>query len=474
MSVQKDKEGFFNRIDSLVKSFKKIGKKEIVRVISHVDCDGLCACAIIVNVLNNENLQYTISIYPNLRDTVIRSLAKEPNKYYIFTDFGASQIDYINKDLKDKEVFILDHHYPHGKPLKKFNYLSPYDYGFNGNSEVCGAGLAFFFAHAVDKKNKKLAHLGIIGAVGDVQESKGFKGLNKEILKIGVENSIIQVKDGLKFFGLKSRPIHKLIAYSTELFIPGASNSESGAVQFLRSININPKSGGRWRMIGDLDEDEKKRLIAGIIMSRASEENPEDIFSNVYVLPKEEGLFSDAREFSTVLNACGRLNKSSIGIGACLGDRKMQAKAMNVLGDYKRELLDALNWVEKEKKKKTSKRVILGKNYMIINAHDHIIPTVIGTVASIISKSNNKDSVQFILSMAHNLDGSTKISLRSSVRESNLDLRALILEMIKDLGGEAGGHTNAAGAVIKTSQEPVFIERAKQVLEMAGMEEVVK
>ncbi|MFH1072364.1 MAG: DHH family phosphoesterase [Nanoarchaeota archaeon] len=464
---------FEEHIRSMVLAFRALPKRQTIRVVSHHDCDGICACAILVRALNQENIPYSLSIFPNLSESIIRGLAEESYATYVFADFGAGQMQDLNRHLHQKTVFILDHHPTKVKPHPSFHSLNPHDFGIDGSTEISGAGVAFHFATALNKRNEDMAHIAIIGALGDVQESQGFKELNERILRIAVEKKLIEVRKGLRFFGLQSRPIHKLLAYSSELIIPGVTGSESGAIQFLKSLKINPKKGSGWKLLDDLAEEEKKNLIAGIVLSRLEEKNPEDIFTNVYVLLKEDGPFSDAREFSTMLNACGRLNRASVGIGACLGDKKMKEKTLRCLAEYKRMIMEAINWIEKKKGEPEQKQVIAKETYLLINAEDKILSTMIGTIASILSKSNNYPPHYLFLAMAQSLDKTTKISLRISGKNTSINLKELVMEMTKGIGREAGGHFNAAGAVIPTEKEKLFISQALPILEMAGMEETV-
>ena len=53
-------------------------------------------------------------------------------------------------------------------------------------------------------------------------------------------------------------------------------------------------------------------------------------------------------------------------------------------------------------------------------------------------------------------------------------LRQIIVDITEGTPDcEAGGHANAAGALIPTSLENDFIEKAKVVLEKISMEEIV-
>ena len=173
-----------------------------------------------------------------------------------------------------------------------------------------------------------------------------------------------------------------------------------------------------------------------------------------------------------MLNACGRLGRASLGIGACLNDKKTKQQAIRALGDYKKEIVNALNWYNDNK---FSDDIYWGNRFVIINAKTNVMSTMIGTLASILSKSNVMINNTFILSMAQALDGNTKISLRTTNNlNGNLDLKNIIEEIINGIGNsESGGHQNAAGAVIPTDKENNFIEQAKEVLGKYAMEEKV-
>ena len=448
--------------------FNKIDKKETIRLVSHLDADGIAACSILIKALNDDNRKYSISIVQQLTKEVIDDLAKEKYKYFVFTDLGSGQIGYIKERLKDKKIFILDHHKTEGIEAENIVHLNPHLYGLDGSKGISGAGVVYFFASRLDKKIEDIAHIAIVGAIGDVQEDNGFEKLNDDILQIAVKKGKIKVIKGLRIFGAQTKPLHKVLEYSTDPYIPGVSGSESGAIQFLNQIGINPRNKDGWKKIVHLESDELKKLITGIIMKRLDEDKPDDVLGNVYILTEEEkeSPTRDAKEFSTLLNACGRMGKASLGIGVCLGDKKIRERAIKILVDYKKEIVNAIRWYEEEKKE-----IIKGNGYIIVNAEDNIMPTIIGTLGSIISKSNGINEGTFVMTMANLLDGNTKISLRA--KSKNIDLRDILKEIIGEADGEYGGHMQAAGAIIPTEKENAFIEKAKLVLGKKAMEEII-
>ncbi len=468
-------EQFNESLRNAAEAFNTIGKKEVIRIISHLDADGISACAILIKLLSNDNRRYSTSIIQQLSREFLIQLVKEPYNCYVFTDIGSGFISDIKKLFEGKKVFVFDHH-----SVEKVDdyggvvFVNPHIYGIDGGKEISGAGVVFKFACLVNKSMEEFAHIAIIGAIGDLQEQNGFLHLNDEILKIAIEKKKIKVCKGLRIFGGQTRPLHKALEYCTDPYIPEVSGSESGAIQFLYQIGIEPKNHNGWKKIVHLSEDEMKKLVTGIIMKRLNESKPDDVLGNIYILPheEEENPTRDAKEFATLLNACGRLGRASYGIGTCLGDKNIKKQAIKSLADYKKELVNALNWYSENK---FSDDVYWGNRFVIINAKTNIMSTMIGTLASILSKSNLMTNNTFILSMAQSSDGYTKASLRTTNNANDsVDLKKIIEKIIDNIGdSEAGGHQNAAGAVIPTDKEVAFIEAAKEVLEKYAMEEKI-
>ena len=459
-------EEFKERIKRSVEEFKKIGKRETIRIISHLDCDGIAACSILIKAFNRENRKYSISIIQQLNEKIINELKNEDSFFFFFSDLGSAYSELIYKSFKN--VFILDHH----KLNKKDNnitHINPHLFNIDGSKEISGAGVAYLFAKELNEKNKDMAHIAVIGAIGDIQENNGFLKLNDEILQEAIKQGTIKIKKGLKVFGSYTKPLHKVLEYSSDIYVPGVTGSETNSIKFLQNLGINPKNGDGWRKMTELNEDEMQRLITAIVIKRDSQSNPEDIIGYSYILTKETyDQLKGAKEFSTILNACGRLNKASLGIGCCLGDKKNKKRAIENLVNYKKEIVNAMNWYNDNK---NNKNIIKKKEkFIIINAKDNILPTITGTLASMLARNNEFEEGTLILSMAQQMDNTTKVSLRVAGKNKN-DLMEIINKIAEKVGGDAGGHKDAAGAIIKTEKEEEFVKEAEKILNEATLEE---
>jgi len=470
-----DYEGFHKLMKETAEEFLKIPKNKTIRVVGHLDADGICASAIMINALIKLNRRYSLTTLPTITEDLLKEVNDEPEDYLVFVDLGSGTIDAVGKMLPSKTIFVLDHHQLQSEThYKNVTQVNPHIFGIDGSIEISGAGVVFLFTqYLTGHKNTEMSRIAIVGAIGDIQENNGFKKLNAEILKLAVDNRLLEVKRGLKFFGVQTKPIYKLLQYSSDIIIPGVNGSESGSINFLLSLGIDPKTKKGWKKISDLTMEEQQKLVAGIITRRVNKPNTDvqDIFTNAYLLvgEGEDTPFRDAKEFATLLNSCGRLNKSSIGIGACLNDKKMKDMALQNLTDYRKELVTAINWY---KDNADTEHVIKNKKYIIINAEDEIMPTMIGTLGSILSKSQDIERNTFILSLARNHDDTTKISLRIVGNPDSVNLKEVIEQVIQKINhGSSGGHSFAAGAVIDTDKEENFIKAASEVLETINIEE---
>lgn len=460
---------FLSYIKECAKIFKEKVSIEPVRILGHLDCDGICSASILIKALHRENIKVVYSNHKQVDEKVITELKRESYKIIFFVDFGSNVIEFINKYLNEKTVFILDHHKFENIQTNVFN-VNQNKFNLDDNI-ICGSGISYLFSKCLNPNNKDLAYLALIGAVGDNQD-KDLSILNKSIIDDAINSSEIDVKVGLSMFGSQTKPLFKLLEYSTEIFIPGVTGNEAGSIKFLENLGIKiTDSKGEFRKIFDLSKEEMNKLITAIIITRiGTESDPENIFGNIYTLTKEENgsPTKDVKEFSTLLNACGRLNKTSLGVGTCLGDKNIKQKAFELLKEYKTEIIHSLNWVYDNR---GNQNIIEKNNLVIINAKNNIRDTIIGTVNSILTRSGLYKNGTLIASMAYTADKNIKISLRN-VDNGIIDLSQLIKELCTKLNGIGGGHPNASGGLIPVEKEQEFIDNI--ILKLNSLEVDIK
>ncbi|MCW1297004.1 MAG: DHH family phosphoesterase [Candidatus Parvarchaeota archaeon] len=452
------------RINEIAREVNKyLENVETVRVISHYDTDGICAASIICKMLLRKNKKFHISLIKQLEKEKIAELEKETYSFFIFTDLGAGQIENLINLSKSSKILILDHHQLKDSiNNENIIHINPHLFNIDG-SEISGAGVSYLFTKEIDEKNSDLVHLAIIGAIGDRQEKDGkFFGINEMLLSEAVNSNIMEVKKGLRIFGRVSRPIHIVLQYSTDPFIPGVSGNESGAVRFLSDIGIKIKDeSGRWRRMCDLSEEEERKLVTAVIMRRLdTSEKPEDVLGNVYTIKGASDILSDAHEFSSLLNACGRMNSASIGVMLCIGSNgNLIENVREIMQQYKIKILNALNWVLENLNNK--ERIITTDKCFYIIGKGDIDDNIIGTVCSIILESGTITTKRIIVGFA-NRENKVKVSIRS--KDEYVNIGKICGQIAKKLNFEGGGHKHAGGARINLNSEKEFINEFEKYL----------
>ena len=429
-----------------------IKKHSSAMVVSHIDADGLTAAAIIGKTLERAGIEYETKFVKQLDNSVLTEMADTNPELVIFTDLGSGMLNSINS-LKLNAV-ISDHHQPQGVHE---HHLNPHLFNINGATEISGAGMTYFLAKAMGK-NEDLASLAIVGAVGDLQHMKQGQliGANRSILEDGVKNGVLRYEKDLLMFGKQTRPIFKLLQYSSDPYLPGMTGNEDACIEFLKKVGIR-QHGEKWRRWIDLETIEKQQIISALIQFCLScginISSVQRLVGEVYTLLRErEGTeVRDASEFSTLLNATARYDHADIGLAVCMGDRgKSYDEASTLLGEHRKNLVDGLNLM---KEKGTVKMQYL----QYFDSGNKIRETIVGIVAGMSASFINHKSLP-IIAFADS-DGGVKVSSRGNydLIMRGLNLGRAISEAAKEVGGTGGGHDIAAGAFIPREVKSEFL-----------------
>lgn len=444
------------------KEFLKTNKKQPIRIIGHHDTDGLAASAIIEKSLAKEGFEFITTNVQQIDNRVLNQLTEEEYNTYMFLDIGSNREDDIQQTLKGKNIIILDHHEPEKKENTKIVHINPFLFDIDEKNSISGAGVCYFFAMGMDKSNKENAYIAVLGAIGDTQERNGFEHLNNMILQHAILQKQIGVQKEIKLYGKNSRTLLKLLEYSTDLDIPGLTNNYKGVRAFLRELRIPTEWRGRPRKWYQL-KDYEKELITKRILDLKDESDPEEITTNTYVFSIEKKReLRYAREYSTIINACGRLEEYRTGIDSLKGDAIAQDKAAMNLRVYKSSIREALNIFEEKKK---NGEVFEKEKIVVFNSLETVKASIIGVIASIIARNKYYKPEVIVCTMARSDHDMSKISLRVSQDQTNEDLSEILDTVVEQFDAKAGGHKNAAGAVIETKFEDEFISKLVEKIE---------
>ncbi|PSG99488.1 MAG: hypothetical protein BRC29_05210 [Nanohaloarchaea archaeon SW_7_43_1] len=426
-----------------------------IRLVGQYDADGISATAIAYEMLERLGKDFEYEILKQLYEEDVERIAEEDEDLILFVDIGSGQSEAVQKHIVEKaakEVIISDHHEPQIKG--EFLHINPHFNGIDGGESISAAGTTYLLAEAIDEGNIDLVKYALIGATGDVQKQDGeFLGLNKDLLKRAEENSLIEKRQGLDLYGRSTKPLHKSLMYTSDPYLDGITNNESGAVQFIQSSGIEIKDeNGDFKTLSDLSEKEEKQLIHGLITQGYE---AHQLMNNIYELPNGHGI----DEFSTIINACGRLGEPRKGVKILLENDQDLAEKMS--SRYGRKISSALGYVEDNE---NNSEVIYENGIGVIDGKDEVEDDFIGTITTITMSNGFFSNVPAILGVAEAEKDKIKASCRARKEavENGLNLGHIIEEICKEIDGEGGGHNVAAGAKFPKENKEEFIEKVSK------------
>jgi single-stranded-DNA-specific exonuclease len=469
---QKSIEGFLEAENEAAKVILETVKKDgFVLVFSHLDADGVAAAGVIGKMLYRLNARFRIRVMQWVDDKIIGEVIADKPQLVILTDFGSGYLDLLNEKIPNVKVVILDHHQITSKVVNpNFVQVNPHLFGIDGATDVSGSGVAYFAARAVNSANMDLAPIALVGALGDMQdkyEQRSLQSLNEILVNDGVSTGLLKVEKDLIFFGRETRPIYKMLATTTNPFIPGLSGQETEALNFVANLGIPLKQGDKLRALCDLTNEERKLLcsaLADYLLSRGLHMEVENLIGYVYVLTKEEPntALRDGREFAVVLNSAGRMDRPSLGIAICMGDRKAALEESNkILEDYRKNINKYLGWVSEK-----PERMRELQNIYVIYGESFINEKIIGTVSSIIVSSLANNEKPLLAFANIEAEKAAKFSSRTTeaALRKGVNLGDVMRLASEANGGKGGGHNIAAGAQVPLDKIEDFLKFTDELI----------
>jgi len=435
-----DMGGFMKRCQE---AFESASKMQNPLIVHHYDCDGITSGSIVASWFESNGKPFRMKTVRKVDAELINSIKNEPRLIFVDLGSGSPALEELSG-----EVVVIDHHQPQ---CKKHLQANPHLFGFDGGSELSAAGCAYFVFHTgVD--------LGVVGAVGDIQTP--LRSLNHLMLEEAVAQKQVAVSTDLRLFGRNSRPLTQLLTYADDPYLPGLTGNENACTALLSDLGIPLKTGEKWRTYSDLSQKEKTALVsslADLLSARFSPEAAARLTGEVYTLSCRPLLteLSDASEFSTLLNACGRNGRHELGVAVCLSKPGAYEEARVLLTEHRRNLRDGMSFAVQHVQD-------FGK-FLLIDGRGVISDSIIGVVAGMLYPGGRNKPV---LALSLEESGKIKLSTRGTRKlvENGLNLAHVLTESCAVVGGVGGGHNIAAGATIPADKLDEFLkEFAKRV-----------
>ncbi len=446
---------FKDKISDCIKSKKSIS------VTTHIDCDGLTSGSIITKALIRAGARCTVRTSKEFSKKVIDSLKKDSRDFHVIIDLAGGFANNLDESLGENWI-VLDHHQISEKEHDNQKVINAWKYGIDGGTEICAGGMAYLAAMALDDKNSDLSAIAVVSALGDRQdqgERKSFIGKNYEIANTAKEEGLVDIDLDLLLVGRETRPLPDALAFTSQPFIEGLTWNRDACLSLLNSSGIQLKDGGRWRVPAELNDDEKRSVIE-TISKFTSGKNATEIMSELigytYTFPREDkrSFLRDGREFSTMLNSCGRISRAGVGIAVCMGDRnKILREGETILTDYRKMIREYMNVLTNERW-----RVSESKTCVMVNGEGIVPEMMTGTISSLIAGSP-KNAGKIVILRTGGEENTIKFSSRKSFGcKSEINLSELMRMGAEKFDGVGGGHNAAAGAKITKDKLDGFLD----------------
>ena len=449
-------------IRDLEEAAAAVRSAESFLIITHIDADGIASGGIASITLDRLGKRYEIVFEKKITDDTIAMINDSEEDIVWICDLGSA---YLSEFMRPG-IIITDHHVPDPKWRRKqtsiddfgdVHHLNPHSYGMSGSYEICGAGMTYLLSKTVDKNNKDLAFLAIVGAVGDLQDNRESRliGCNRTILKEAVSDGEVAVTEDIRYYGRDYRPLAQFLQFGSDPPIPGISDNGPGCNAFFSDLNIPLKKGGEQRTWNDLTADEKKKATEDLTSRLPDAEQKKRLFGEVYTITRFDSCtgLRDVKEFATVLNSCGRYDDAGTGLRICKGDLTALEDAEKNRADHRKHIATAIAYIRENRLLKVRRFV------QFFEAGTSVRETVVGIVAGMLLNSGEARRDLPIFAFADADDG-VKVSARATrtLTDRGLDLSFIMKKASEMVGGFGGGHKVAAGATIPKGKEEEFLD----------------
>ena len=450
---------FHDRVSDCIKTGKNIS------VITHLDCDGITSGSIVTKSLIRAGAKCTVRTVNEFSKNLLEKMKNDSRQFHIITDLGGGFAKDIDNALGE-EWIVVDHHQLPQEEFDNQKVINAWKYDVDGGKDLSAGGMAYLVSKSLHKDNTDLAWIAVVAALGDRQdhgEKKSFTGINLEIAATAKKNNQVEIDLDILLVGRETRPLPDALAFTSQPFIEGLTWNRDACLSLLNSSGIKLKDGSRWRVLAELTEDEKRALLQAIskyISTKNASDILDELVGYTYTLTSEDkrSFLRDAREFSTMLNSCGRIRKAGVGVAICMGDRtKMLQEGENILVEYRAFLRTYMNTLSSERW-----RITDNGSYLMVNGEGLVPENMTGAVSSLLGGSQ-KNTGKIIILRTNGEEGTVKFSSRKSTGcKSEVNLGLLMRECAAKVSGVGGGHAAAAGARITKDKLDEFLDYLEQ------------
>lgn len=243
--------------------------KKQVQIFHHNDSDGLASGAILTRALERSDFKVQRFCLEKPYPKLLHKIFDQKDSIIIFADF-AGRIAPLISDLNRSRnlTLILDHHVAEASADPLVHNLDPELFGLKGDRDISASTTCYLFAKTVDTSNRDLAHMAVIGAVGDQFFVDGcLCGENRNAAMEALHQGKLDIrkhKDGERYYLYTSRGAVACAELSAYLDTLGAAGYYQNGPNMGIQVCLEGTSAKSDRMLEDLRSLQQKRFAKEI------------------------------------------------------------------------------------------------------------------------------------------------------------------------------------------------------------------
>jgi len=161
-------------MDQLIKEMRKAIQalekwpSKTVHLFHHNDADGLSSAAILTRAFERAGYEIRRVCLEKPYPEVLKKIYEKKGRIIVFADFAGRIAPMLCELNQGRNLtLILDHHVARPSCDPKVHNLDPELFGFKGDRDITASTTCYLFARTMDSGNRDLAHMAVLGAVGD-------------------------------------------------------------------------------------------------------------------------------------------------------------------------------------------------------------------------------------------------------------------------------------------------------------------
>lgn len=172
--------------------------ERVVRVFHHNDSDGLSSGAILTRAFERAGFEVRRCSLEKPYPRVLERVFAGRRQIVVFADFAGRIAPLISGLNRGRNLtLILDHHVAEASTDPRVHNLDGDLYGVEGDRDISASTTCYLFARALDDGNRDLAHVAVIGAIGDGFLVDGrLAGENRKALLEAADQGTVEIREG--------------------------------------------------------------------------------------------------------------------------------------------------------------------------------------------------------------------------------------------------------------------------------------